>query len=388
MLNRLSTLRGYSQSATRVPHLSGLNVAPWLILVLSALLPLPSLAQIPQPQQGSVQGVPRSLDGSDVPRPIFELHSGFWLNLHHFLYEQARIRDQEEIIRGEGGSLPLPNGTATKARDADSPAWQTAINYYSKNLARRDLQVDQNMIQINNVLADLETCADLSGTSSPTCASGLRPEMVAVLEAAAPVYRKHWWKEQDRQNREWIESVAPLVRRIGGTLADELAVVYHATWPQNPIRVDVVFYAGPFGAYTSLDPTHITVSSSDPRNQGLSAFEILFHEASHPLATAVQDGILNACHERGIPIPRDLWHALLFYTTGEIVRRAVADGRLRVPGESPGTMPAAYTPYAYRNGLYSRGWENYQRLLETYWKPYLDGQTDFNRAISSLVAGL
>jgi len=210
--------------------------------------------------------------------------------------------------------------------------------------------------------------------------------MIAALESAAVVYRERWWPDDDRKNREWIEAIAPLVRRLGGPLADELSAVYQSPWQADPIRVDVVGYAGPFGAYTTLNPTHITVSSTDPRNQGLSAFEILFHEASHPLAIAVQDAIIEACHERGVPIPRDLWHALLYYTTGEMVRRAAADGKLRLPGTASGKPPDAYTPYAYRYGLYSRGWENYQRLLEAYWKPYLDGKVDFQRAINSLVA--
>jgi hypothetical protein len=102
----------------------------------------------------------------------------------------------------------------------------------------------------------------------------------------------------------------------------------------------------------------------------------------------VQDAIDNACHDRGVAIPRDLWHALLFYTTGEVVRRAVADGKLNYPESTPPKFPAFYTPYAYRNGLYTRGWENYQRVLETYWQPYLDGKTDFNHSINAVVSAL
>ena len=28
---------------------------------------------------------------TESPLPVFELHSGFWVNLHHFLYLQARL---------------------------------------------------------------------------------------------------------------------------------------------------------------------------------------------------------------------------------------------------------------------------------------------------------
>jgi hypothetical protein len=348
------------------------------------LFPTTVAAQSPVPLQGSSSTVPSQDDETAVPRPVFELHSGFWLNLHHFLYEQARLRDQESTSRGKV-SGPAPDSRAAESRGADSPAWQAAVNYYAKNYARRDLLVDEGMVLINNRLADLETCADLTGMSSLTCTSGLPDALIAALEEAAPVYRQRWWPEHDRKNRAWISSVAPLIRRTGLPLAQELSAVYRAQWQSDPIRVDVSEYAGPFGAYTSLDPTHITVSSTDPRNQGLAGFEILFHESSHALATTVQDAIVNACHDRDIPIPRDLWHALLFYTTGEVVRRAAAEGKLNLPARK---TPASYTPYAYRNGLYTRGWENYQRVLETYWQPYLDGKTDFNRSINAVVAAL
>lgn len=349
--------------------------------LVCALAAQTASAQVPVPQQGSSTQRLQAQEATSGPRPIFEFHSGFWLNLHHVLYEQARIAEQIQTSQGSG----------TKAGNADahndpSAAWQSALEYYRKNMAHRDLLFDQGMVLINNRLAELETCPDLSGRTTSSCTSGLQTNMIAALEGAAPIYRSRWWSENDRENREWIDGDAPLIRRIGLPLAEELSEVYQKPWQREPIRVDVVVYAGTFGAYTSLDPTHITVASGDPRNEGLAGFEILFHEASHALAVPVQEAIAEACRQRDIPIPRDLWHALLFYTTGEMVRRAAAEGRLQLPGAE--TKAAAYTPYAYRNNLYARGWNDYLRVLETYWQPYLDGRTDFEHAIKAVVNGL
>jgi hypothetical protein len=354
-----------------------------ILFVIWALATQPAFAQIPNSQQGSSTREMQAQEANSGPRPIFEFHSGFWLNLHHFLYEQARIA--EHIQTSQGGSAKSANADPKKSSDT-SPAWQAAVDYYRKNVAHRDLLFDQNMVLINNRLADLETCPDLSGRTITSCTSGLQTNMIAALEGAAPLYRSRWWSEHDRKNRDWIDGDAPLVRQIGLPLAEDLSSVYQKPWQREPIRVDVVIYAGPFGAYTSLDPTHITVASGDPRNEGLAGFEILFHEASHALAVPVQDAISEDCRLRDIPIPRDLWHALLFYTTGEMVRRAAAEGKLQLPGAE--TKAASYTPYAYRNNLYSRGWEDYLRLLEAYWQPYLDGRTDFEHAIRAVVAGL
>lgn len=335
------------------------------------------------------------------PLPVFEFHSGFWMNLHHFLYQQARLRQPaqnspagapagttadtpEQAAPSDPGNADRPGQVPLGAlTPKERQAWTAALDYYAEDLASRDLLFNGDMMNIKNRLVDLETCADLSGRSSAECASGLRQEMVAVLERAAPVYRAHWWPEHDHSNRSWIASVAPMVRQFGGTLAQQLAETYRADWPPGRIRVDVVIYGGPFGAYTSLEPTRVTLSSSDARNQGPAALEVLFHEASHALAGSVRDAIARECRRRGKPIPRDLWHALLFYTTGEVVKRT-----LSAPEGAAGRNSAAYTPYAYRYGLYARGWSTYQKVLERYWQPYLDGKVAFDTALARLVSAL
>jgi hypothetical protein len=358
------------------------------LVIASLFLPGAALAQIPEAGHGSSATTPSAQENRSIARPVFQVHSGFWINLHHFLYQQARIRAEEPISRGAAPPIasapPASVGSGTAAASAD---WTAALDYYAKHLANRDLLFDGDMVLLNNRLAELEPCPDLSGKENPRCAAGLQPELIAVLERAAPVYRAQWWPEHDRTNRAWIATVAPLVRDMGGKLSEQLTAVYHAEWPQEPIYVDVVSYAGPFGAYMSLEPAHISISSTDGRNQGLAGFEVLFHEASHALARAVQDGIARDCRARNIPIPRDLWHALLFYTTGELVKRALGK-RDAVPASGSPSGPAAYEPYAYRNGLYARGWQDYERVLERYWQPYLDGRTDFDHALASLVSAL
>jgi hypothetical protein len=324
---------------------------------------------------------------SPASLPVFEFHSGFWINLHHFLYQQARVRKGSLSPAGQSEGPGRPAAPALASTEAltlaERQAWTAALDYYARELADRDLLFNGDMVNINNRLAAMEVCADLSGRESHECASGLRQELIAAMENAAPVYRARWWLQQDRSNRAWVASAAPLVRQFGASLAQQLAATYHSDWPARRMRVDVVIYGGPFGAYTSLDPVHLTISSADPRNQGPAALEVLFHEASHALAGAVRDAIVRECRQLGKPIPRDLWHALLFYTTGEMVRRIFS------AAEKPGgSSPGNYTPYAYRYGLYARGWTHYQRGLERYWQPYLDGKVEFDTALARLVANL
>jgi hypothetical protein len=328
--------------------------------------------------------------GAESPLPVFEMHSGFWVNLHHFLYLQARLLKGNSSPTGAGRGAAEPDELPVSLIDfpeADIHAWQDAVAFYSKDLAGRDLLLNGDMEIINNQLSALETCPDLEGKTTQLCKSGLRQDLVEALERAAPVYRAHWWAQQDRVNREWIAQVAPMIQKMGVELSGQLADVYQRPWPSERLRVDVVWYGGPFGAYTTLDPIHVTISSHDPRNRGVYGFEVLFHESSHALAGAVTTAIAREFRERDKPIPRDFWHALLFYTTGEIVRRDVEYGSMTLTYEQS-IGPSGYLPYAARFGLYSGSWEHFRGLLDLYWLPYLDGKVSFDTAMARLAADM
>jgi hypothetical protein len=328
--------------------------------------------------------------GAEAPLPVFELHSGFWVNLHHFLYLQARLLNGNSSSTDSGRGAAPPDEPPVSLLDfpaEEIKAWQAAVAFYAKDLARRDLLLNGEMETINNRLSEMETCAELQGKSSAACKSGLQADLVEALDRAAPVYRAHWWAEHDRANREWIARVAPMVQQMGVELSAQLADVYQRPWPAGRLRVDVVWYGGPYGAYTSLGPTHLTISSHDMRNQGIYGFEVLFHEASHALAAAVNEAIAREFRQRDKPIPRDLWHALLFYTTGELVRRDLAYGTMTLAALQ-GTDASNYQPYAARFGLYSGAWNGFRGMLDLYWRPYLEGRVSFDTAVARLAAAL
>jgi hypothetical protein len=125
------------------------------------------------------------------------------------------------------------------------------------------------------------------------------------------------------------------------------------------------------GAYTTDGPVRITISSTDAGNQGVAAVEVLFHEALHGMIANLQRAISEECRKQNVRLPRhDLRHAVLFYTTGEFVRRHFS----------------GYVPYAYRNGLWNRAWPMSIGPLERDWKPYRDGKGSFAAAVKTLVS--
>jgi hypothetical protein len=361
----------------------------FLLLPLALLTPLGAPAQ----QSSSAYG----------PLPVFEFHSGFWINLHHTLYYEAKLRETPPAGSQKGNPVPqvklkLMKDAATALSPAEHVAWDNSVAYYAANYANKDLLFNNELILLKNQLADFEDCDELSGVRKKTCDAGLPPKLTQALDAAAPVYRAHLWTDQDRANRRWVSRVAPLVEEQGVGISQRLADIYQTKWPREKIRVDVSAYANPSGAYTTIDPLRVTISSTDARNQGDEAFEVLFHEASHGIAEPVQSAIIRECRQRDKAIPRDLWHALIFYTTGEVISPLMATPD-NTPQENEDAVkpninrpPAArretYIPYAIREGLYERGWKDYLQLLTRFWQPYLDNKSTFDDAIARMVSAL
>lgn len=147
---------------------------------------------------------------------------------------------------------------------------------------------------------------------------------------------------------------------------------YGESWPAAPIAVDASVVAGPVGAYTTTDPTHITISSQDASYRSHAALEMLFHEASHGFSVLFA-GVRQAAAEQKVEVPRRLWHAVLFYTAGELTRRQLAAHGIKY------TEYADAKLYANECGALCR-----ERIVE-HWTPRLDGKRTVNQALTALV---
>jgi hypothetical protein len=360
-------------------------LAAGFLFLLAAAAPR-AAAQPPIPGTGSSGKVRQSVEPrrdprSTLPLPVFEFHSGFWLNLHHVLYEQAR-RETGRITH-RPASAAVPPAAAAQLSPEEAAEWKAAVDLYTAEMAPRDLVFDGDMVNIKTRLAELEDCKDLSGRAARECTSGIRADVVAALERAAPVYRARQWEAHDRANREWIAALAPLVQESGAGVAALLSGIYHADWPASRIRVEVSAYAGPLGGYASLEPLHLIISGEDGRNRQAAALEWLFALASSILATSVRDLISAECRARSKPIPRELWSALLLYTAADALRRPPGSLLRQLPAGGPAQQLAA------------RNWQNFRALLELYWRPYLNrlarneaDPDEMQRAIARLVGGL
>ena len=113
-------------------------------------------------------------------------------------------------------------------------------------------------------MEEAETSPDLTNAGIPV-------ELRSILLTAAPIYKKHWWKTHDAQDQVWIAQLNPLVKEHGAKICNDLVRIYEEPWPQHPVRVDAVAYANWAGAYTTLEPTRPTISTTDATNQGTAS---------------------------------------------------------------------------------------------------------------------
>ncbi len=310
----------------------------------------PDTARDPLP---AGDGRPPALVAEVAP---FAFHSGFWLNLHHFLYAQAA---------GENEALP---NAAEIARDADAlgaegrAALADGVNAYRARFGTRDLLFDD---QLGAIKASLAAGEMATAPPVPPAETALGE----LLARAAGPYGAGVWPKHDAENRRWVAAASETVRAHGAGIMADLARWYRAPWPAGQVRVDVCRSANWAGAYTSLAPVLIVIASADARNQDSYALEILFHESSHAMMGPLRAALAAECARQGKAEPRNLWHAILFYSSGAAVAA-------RVPG---------HVPYVDRENIWRHGWQAYRPALAAAWQPYMDGKRTFEAALAELV---
>jgi hypothetical protein len=286
----------------------------------------------------------------------WEFHSSFWMSLHQTLMHEG----SEEMGR---------DAAALSAEERG--AWDRAVAAYRQAAPEsRNLTFEKPMFELQDQLRQVADDANQAPVTGP---------LAEALSTAAPVYRQHWWPADDAANRFFIGYAVAMLRDAGEELALAHERIYGAELPAR-IRVDIAPYGGRFGAYTlrMLDGKFVTtMSSREVGYQGMAVLEMIPHEISHAIVTprfgTVARAIASAATKRGIEPPPDLWHAILFATSGELAKRALAARGV-----------ASYVPAS--NDMLSKVWPKYREPIETHWLPYLSGKGTLQEAIEKVVA--
>ncbi len=302
-----------------------------------------------------------------VTTPHFAFYSDFDTNLNDALIAAgvARKGGKPELFHAGDevscfGKLP-PSARA---------AWEGAVNYYEEIISPANFGDRQQYLLRAQLAGFGEESKDAEARQFVEIARSFRA-------AAAPAYRVCRWAAQDETNRRWIEELKSRLAADEQKIASRLEQLYRKPWEGLPIPVDVVETVDWSGANSILrDPAGGHLLISGPSYQGPAALEVVFHEASHLLMgreAPVRQALDSAARAVDLRLPGDLWHVVLFYTTGETVRRILDEGG------KPG-----YTPMVY--GIFDRGaWVGYRKALESAWRPYVEGKQALSEAAANLI---
>jgi len=298
----------------------------------------------------------------------FAFYSDFETNLNDALIAASVARNfgNAELFQ-RGAEQACFDGLAPAARSG----WNDAVDHYAEAVVPGGWMGN----------AQFRLRLQLAGVAGGSDAEErqLLEDAARSRAAAAPAYEACQWAEQETINRRWVDALQPLLAAHEAAVATRLEELYRIPWHGLPIRVDVVQTVNAQGANSIfLSPAggHLLVS---PRFEGDVALEIVFHEASHLLMRRndpLQRALAEAADSLGVPEPDGLWHVVLFYTTGDTVRRV-----LEAAGE-PG-----YQPFLYE--IFQRSpWVRFQEALEATWPAYMDGERTPEQAATELIGAI
>ena len=304
-----------------------------------------------------------------VTTPHFAFYSDFDTNLNDALIATgvARRFSKPQLFHA-GDEVACFDKLPQSVRSA----WNRAVDYYTEIISPKEWDSDEQYllrVQLAGFNDEIKTAEDRQFVE---IAQGFRM-------AAAPAYKACKWAAQDEKNHKWIAEIKLQLAENEQKVAARLEQLYQSQWSNLPIPVDIVETVNWSGANSILHGSgngHLLISTA---NESPYMLEVVFHESSHILMgrnAPVRMALNEAASAANFKMPGDLWHVVLFYTTGEAVRRIL---------EEEGKP--AYKPMLY--GIFDRGaWPGYRSALESAWKPYVDGKQSLKEASAGLIAAL
>ena len=307
------------------------------------------------------------------PTSYFEFTTNdFWLNLHHYLYVLGRAHNgAPDATQPAVASAPddEKQGLAL-LNEQERQAWSAEVDAYSKGASRLE-----SMFQ--NPLATMTISLAKTGDVPMFPVSTWNASDRETLERAAPLYRKAWWPGHREMNARYIAELQRTIDHDGPAIAEFVSRVYQLEWPNRPYPTHVVAYAMWGGAFSYTGRLMILSSNANAQNEKWSPFELVFHEAMHQWDDKVAALLRARATARGVTVPVDLSHTLVFYTVGEAVRRLHPEHVPVIDALDIWSKPlsGARAPA-----------KRLQPILQEFWKPYLDGRGTRDDALEAIVA--
>ncbi len=291
----------------------------------------------------------------------FELN--YWFNMHHFAW-------LESMLRTEIDSSQLTGKEHKKAR----VAVDQLVAYYVKGLVHEDLRTSDYMRDFKQWITG---SPDLNNIPEQFI------EHFEQLQKFDPIYQSEFWPGHKKVCLEVLNDNLELVRNTEEQFVEKHTEVTRQFWQEEKIKVDIVYVAKASKwnlrnrPYTSIFPTHVVMNAYGEAEVPGNWVELLYHESAHPLILPgyyfVGGTIADVATKLSIKPPRQLWHAYLFFFTGEISRELFSQQAVTYP-----------EIYMERNSVFS----NYLPALKKHLTPYINNKVTLAEATESILLEL
>lgn len=287
-----------------------------------------------------------------------EFESNLQINLHHFLFELARDdRFFDKTLKD------------TRLSQSDKGSLISSVDIYKSKMDVRHILFDRG---------------EIPEVTSAVLAQGIRKGETSIgkaLKSFQPVYERVYWEEHDNKNKEWIAELAPKLDVFGKEIKNDLEEIFERSlFSKKSHMISVVYKAGiRQGAYTSSRNLQSVINSTNEDFLNWYALELTFHEIAHAISVNKESKLYKSIESEfssnGLESEIAIWHPILFYTVGEVVKKAIANHNSK------------YVPYADRNNIFRGSWD-YRKILVTHWQPYIEGKITMAVAIENIAKEL
>lgn len=262
-----------------------------------------------------------------------------------------------------------------KLKSKDQKPWSEAVNYYKNKLVQEDLRISEYMSNFKTwIITQEQPISEVPEEFR---------EHMKTLQNVSEIYTEYFWPEHQVACEQVLQENISMIRSTEQNYVERITKLTRQFWEFEKIRVDITYVAKSSKwnlrnrPYTSLFPTHVVMNAEGENYNKGNWVELLYHESAHhlilPTYYFVGATINDVAQANKIKIPRQLWHAYLFYFTGQISQQLLRAEGIDYP-----------LTYMERNGVFSR----YQPVFKQYLDPYMEGKTSLAEATSSILTAL
>lgn len=294
----------------------------------------------------------------------FIFQSNPQINAHLFLYNAAMVAKFKKVNRDSISNFTFKDKQKTISPE-DHKLLNTILIFYIDSLLTKDLLLDPSMREFTDKLVNFEVSSEIWQLST-----------LNHLKIFEPYYLKYCWPSIAAKNIKWINENKAQILKLESSLIPIFEKIYEIKLPEKKVMVSMSSYAGWSGSYSYINSfNHIILASDHFSNQKEQGIESLFHETSHFLSGQLSAEIKLALGNRETVSTINLWHNLLYYTTGTLLEKDYA------------TQQQVFIPYYQRMKLEAQVPEFKKELqaMKLFWDEHLEGRSSLSEVVPKIV---